>query len=447
MRVIVVGAGEVGSYVAEKLSREGHDVALIEEDPARAKEFAGQLDALVIQGSGTSPQTLAGAGAARADLVVAVTSDDETNVVSAMLAKHAGTDRSIVRIQDRGLRDAVAGDLADRTGADMVIDPDEETSAEIQELVEYPGAIEVDVMAGGEIVVLGFRLSADAPAVGHTLKELGDAYASHWQFLFGAITRGDQTVIPRGDQRLAADDHVRVVCTPPGRNELAELVGRQRSAPQRVLLLGGGRTAELLAPRLARQIAHVTVVERDPDRAVELAERLEEATVLNGDITDADFLQEIEIGTNDIVVALTGDDDANILACLYAKSAGVAETIAVAHRLSLLPLLTEIGIDGALSPRTATANAVLRFARGDVTAVATFLRGDVEVLEVEIRPDSPAAGRAVADLHLPKEALVGAVLSKRGAQIGRGNTRLHPTDRVVLLAKPSALRAAKATFG
>ncbi|HYZ99450.1 MAG TPA: NAD-binding protein [Acidimicrobiales bacterium] len=189
------------------------------------------------------------------------------------------------------------------------------------------------------------------------------------------------------------------------------------------------------------------MVERDADRAVELAGRLEEATVLNGDITDADFLQEIEIGTNDLVVALTGDDDANILACLYAKSAGVAETIAVAHRLSLLPLLTEIGIDGALSPRTATANAVLRFARGDVTAVATFLRGDVEVLEVEIRPDSPAAGRAVADLHLPKEALVGAVLSKQGAQIGRGSTRLHPTDRVVLLAKPSAIRAAKATFG
>ncbi|HYZ99449.1 MAG TPA: NAD-binding protein [Acidimicrobiales bacterium] len=252
MRIIVVGAGEVGSYVAEKLSREGHDVALIDQDPARAKEFAGRLDAHVIHGSGTSPQTLAEAGAARADLVVAVTSDDETNVVSAMLAKHAGTGRSIVRIQDRALRDAVSGDLADRTGADMVIDPDEETSAEIQELVEYPGAIEVDVMARGEILVLGFRLSADAPAVGHTLKALGDAYAPDWQFLFGAITRGDQTVIPRGDQRLAADDHVRVVCTPQGRNQLAELVGRQRSAPQRVLLLGGGRTAELLAPRLAR---------------------------------------------------------------------------------------------------------------------------------------------------------------------------------------------------
>lgn len=447
MRIIVVGAGEVGSYVAEKLSRESHDVALIEQDAARAAELAGQLDALVVLGSGTDPQTLADVGASRADLVVAVTSDDETNVVSAMLAKHAGATRSIVRVQSRALRDAIAGALAQRTGADMVIDPDEETSAEVLELVQYPGAIEVEVMAGGAILVLGFRLGADAPIVGHTLQEMAVAYAPNWQFLFGAITREGETVIPRGDQRLEAGDHVRVVCTPEGRHQVAGLIGLQGSAPQRVLLLGGGRTAELLAPRLARQISHVALVERNADRATQLAERLEGVTVLGGDITNADLLTEIEVGTYDLVVALTGDDDANILACLYAKSAGVTETVAVVHRLSLLPLLTDVGIDGALSPRTATANAVLRFARGGVTAVATFLHGDVEVLELEIQPGSPAAGKTLAELHLPKEALVGAVLTKSGAQIGRGSTRLEPTDRIVLFAKPSALSAAKATFG
>jgi trk system potassium uptake protein TrkA len=447
MRIIVVGAGEVGSYVTDRLSREDHDVALIEQDPARVAKLEAQLDALVIRGSGTDPQCLLNAGADRADLVVAVTSDDETNIVSAMLAKHTGAKRSIVRIENQRLRETMARELSEPAGIDHVIDPDEETSAEVIELVQNPGVIEVEAMAGGEILVLGVRLTADTPVVGYTLQELADTYASNRRFLFGAITRGDETVIPRGNYRLAEGDLVRVISTRDARAELAELLGLSGTTPKRVFLLGGGRTAELLAGRLAKHVNHVVVAERDPARAAELAALLRDVEVVNGDITDADFLDQIEIGTSDIVVALTGKDDANILACLYAKSAGVTETISVAHHLSLLPLLAEIGIDGALSPRTATANAVLRFARGDVTAVATFLRGDVEVFELEIHPDSRAVGKTIAQLHLPKDALIGAVLSQTGAQIGRGFTVLHRLDRVVLLAKPSALAAAERVFG
>jgi trk system potassium uptake protein TrkA len=447
MRTIVIGAGEVGSYVAERLSREGHDVALIERDPGRMREMDERLDALVIRGSGTDPAILATAGAGRAELVVAVTSTDEVNVVTAMLAKNAGTKRSIVRIEERRLRDAVAGDLGGVVGADLVIDPDEETSTELLELVENPGVVEVEAMAGGEILVLGVRLNPDAPAVGHTLEDLAIAYEPNWRFLFGAITRGDETIIPRGNQRLEAGDLVRVVCTPGTKPELAGLLGLKRPTPKRVVLLGGGRTAELVSERLVEKVGHVVIVENDAERAGHLAEHLRKAEVLHGDITDADLLNEMDIGADDVVAALTGDDDANILACLYAKSAGVGETIAVAHRLSLLPLLAEIGVDVALSPRTATANAVLRFARGRVTAVATFLRGDVEVLELEIDENSPAVGKTIAELKLPKEVLVGAVLSHPHAHIGRGDTRLGPGDVAVIFAKPRSLDAAKRVFG
>lgn len=447
MRIIVIGAGEVGSYVAERLSQEGHDVALVERDPGRQRAMEERLDALVIHGSGTDPDTLATAGASRADLIVAVTSTDEVNLVAAMLAKHAGTKRSIVRIEERRLREAVARDLGDRVGADLVIDPDEETSTEILELVENPGAVEVEAMAGGEILVLGIRLGADAPVVGRTLRELAASNEPNWRFLFGAITRGDDTIIPRGDHRLEAGDLVRVVCTPSVRRELAELLGLKRQPPKRVLLLGGGRTAELVAERLLKRVGRVVVVEQDAERAAQLAIGLRGVEVLQGDITDADFLSEIDIAGHDFVAALTGDDDANILACLYAKSAGVSETLAVAHRLSLLPLLAEMGVDVALSPRTATANAVLRFARGRVTAVATFLRGDVEVLELEIEEGSPAAGMTLAELRLPKDVLVGAVLSKGSARIGRGSTRLEPGDLAVILTKPRSLDAARRAFG
>jgi trk system potassium uptake protein len=411
MRIIVIGAGEVGSYVTERLSREEHDVALIEQDPARVGELEPLLDALVIRGSGTDPETLLSAGAAGADLVVAVTSDDETNIVSAMVAKHLGANRTIARIERRGLRETIARDLGASCGTDMVIDPDEETSAEIIELVQNPGAVEVEVMAGGEIVVLGVRLMPDAPVVGQTLQQLGAAYTPNWRFLFGAITRGADTIIPRGDYRFHAGDLVCVICTRDARQELAALLGLERATPARVVLLGGGRTAELLAMRLVDQVRQVVVVEWVRERADELAALLRGVQVVHGDITDADMLNEINVGPDDLVVALTGDDDANILACLYAKSAGVTETISLVHRLSLLPLLAEIGVDGALSPRTATANAVLRVARVGVTAVATFQRGDVEVLEIEIPPYSAAVGKTMAELHLPEEALVGAGLS------------------------------------
>ena len=447
MRIIVIGAGEVGSYVAERLSGEHHDITLVERDRRRTAQLDGSFDALVLTGDGNDPDTLTTAGAASADLVVAVTSNDDTNIVAAMLAKHLGTTRSVVRIENARLRDVITGGMSSTVGADIVIDPDEETSAEIIELIDNPGTVEVESMAGGEIVVLGVRLAGHAPVVGHTLEELAEAYSPNWQFLFGAITRGDETVIPRGNHRLEAGDLVRVVCTRQARTQLSALVGLPQSRARRVVLLGGGRTAELIARQLVTRIPNVAVVERDHARAVELAERLDGVEVINGDITDAELLDQIQIGSSDLVVALTGDDDANILACLYAKSAGVTETITIAHRLSFLPLLAEIGIDGAPSPRTATANAVLRVARGRVAAVATFLRGDVEVLEIEIDHDSRAANKTIAQLHLPKEALIGAVLSEAGAEIGRGSTTLHPNDRVILLAKPAALPAARRILG
>jgi trk system potassium uptake protein TrkA len=202
-----------------------------------------------------------------------------------------------------------------------------------------------------------------------------------------------------------------------------------------------------LAHGLADRGVQVVIVERDPVRARELAEALDDVQVHQGEITDDKLLDDIEIGRFGMVAALTGEDDANILACLFAKSAGAGETIATVHRLELLKILPDAGVDVALSPRTATANGVLRFVRGGVAAVATFLHGDVEVLELEVQPGSPADGELVRDLGLPKDALIAASVRDGKPQIIRGRSRLRGRDHVVVVAMPAAVDAVRSALG
>ena len=437
--MIVVGAGEVGSYVAERLSREGHDVAVVELDASRLRQLSDDLDVLAVEGSGTHPATLRRAGAEQAELLVAVTSNDEVNLISSLVAKAIGVPRTVVRIEAAELRGIDAEDVRLASGADLVIDPDAEAAAEVLELLDFPGADEVAFMAGGEVIVIGARLPADAPLIGRSLKDIGEEFEPDWDFVVGSIGRGEETIIPRRDHTLEAGDHVRVAMKRRARKMVGELLGIDRGSLDRVMLLGGGRTAEILAEKLTSRGVQVVIVERNPARARVLAEKLDDTLVLEGDIADADLLEEADVGRYDMVVALTGEDDANILACLYAKSVGAGETVAVVHRLALLNLLGQAGIDVALSPRTATANGVLRFVRGDVAAVATFLQGDAEVIELEIAPDSPADGALVKDLGLPKDVLIGAFVRDGKPQIARGRSRLRGRDHLVAFAMPGAV--------
>lgn len=447
MHVIVFGAGEVGLHVADRLSREGHDVALIDRSPQRIAEAEERLDVQTLLGHGT-PAVLDQAGVNKAELFVAVTNDDEANLVASLMAKQAGVDVAIVRLQSDDLRGPDAIRLRKAMGVDLVIDPDVETAQEIFELLRFPGASEIVPMVGGEVMLIGARLPADAPMVGKTLAELAQAFEPHWEFLIGSITRRGETVITRQDLRLEADDHLRIVSSERGRRQLLELIGVGRRAPRRVMLLGGGHTARTLAQRLQNIGAFVTIVEHKHERARALAERLEHCVILEGEITDPDLLAQEEIGRQDVVIALTGDDDANILACLFAKASGATETIAVVHRLAILPLVHEAGIDVALSPRTATANAVLRFVRGgDITSVTTFLEGETEILELTVKEGSLADGAVVAELPVPRDALIGAVVRTGNAEIARGRTRLRDMDRVIVFAMPKAVDAVRRMFG
>ena len=445
MKIVIVGAGEVGSYLAERLTKENHHVVVIEQDPERAQHVEQHIDALVITGSGSHPDVMAAARIQNADLLVAVTTDDEANLVSCMLARQAGVGRTIARIEAAALRAPAAQELLRAAGADVVIDPDEETAVEILHLLDYPGASEINMLADDRVTVIGAVLGPDSELVGRPLSESFAPYGPKWDFLIGAVSRGDRTIIPRKDMVLQQGDVVRIVDLGISSSVLRRLLGLHHARPRKVMLLGGGRTGEMVAKRLVEMHSEVSLVERDPERARELAECLDDVLILEGDITDAELLETERVGDHDAVIAVTGNDEDNILACLYAKSMGVPETIALLHRLEFLPLLRTLGIDGALSPRTACANGVMRIIRGGVQ-VATYLDMDVEVLELTVAAGSSVHGQRIGDLHLPKEVLIAAVVRDGTSMIGRGHTVLQAQDHLVIFARPKAVAAARKRF-
>ena len=443
MRIVIVGAGEVGSYLASRLEREDHKVTVVEIDPKRAQQIENLLDVMVVAGSGSHPETMKRAKLHKSDLLVAVTSDDETNLVACKLAKRMGVPKTIVRIEARLLRDAE--ELLEAMEVDVAIDPDEETAEKIYNLLSYPGATELNVLADGEVIVVGTVLDKNSELINKTLSESDSKYGPDWSFLIGSISRNGETIIPRRDMTLREDDMIRIVSLREISPDLQRIIGLGKREILKVMLLGGGRTAEMLARRLAERRLEIALVERKPERARELAEALSNVLILQGDITDAELLKTEGIADVDAVVALTGNDEDNMLACLFAKSQGDSDAIALLHRLEFLPLLRRLRIDGALSPRTACANGVLREIRGGMQ-VTTFLDTDIEVLEITLKSGSKPEGRTIGELHLPKNVLIAAVVRSGGSEIGRARTRLQADDHLVLLSRPEAVSAVRKRF-
>ena len=312
--------------------------------------------------------------------------------MASLVAKQGGVPRTIVRIEAEELRSRASAELRQTFGADLVIDPDHQTGGADPGPSRLPGASEIAVMAQGEVIVKGARLEAGAPIVGRRLSELAAEYEPDWEFMVGSISRGENTYMPRADYMLLEDEPGPrgVQAAGPAAGGQAPGSGHRHGSP----CSAAGRWPHRGDPRGPPGVEGRGGggSRARPGPGPGAGRRSRRRQVFEGDITDADLLEEADIGRFDAVAALTGEDEANILACLYAKSVGASETIAVVHKLALLSLLDSAGVDVALSPRTATADGVMRFVRGDVAAVATFLQSDAEVLELEVAPDSPADG-------------------------------------------------------
>lgn len=447
VHVVIVGGGEVGWYLAERLRAESHDVVLVEMDDRIARAISESLDVQVVVGNACHPSVLVEAGVERASLVAGVTQSDEVNLIVSLLAKQYRVERTVVRVQTDELYSESGRRLLAAVGADVVMDPDFDTAQEILELVNLSGADEVYPMVGGQLVVIGATIRPGAMVAGQALRDVASSLTVEREFLFGAVTRHGETLIPHGDEVLEAGDHVRVLTTRSAGRSTLELLGATKQRARRMMVLGGGSVGSRVARALTAHGVEVVLVERELAIAERLAAEMPHARILHGDVTDVDLLREASIATMDLVVATTGEDTANVLACAFAAAEGPAFTVAVIHRLALLPLVGQFGIGATLSPRTASANAVLRELRGRTGSVTTFLESDVEANELEVLAGSPADGSRISELGVPLRVLLGAVVrSNSDVEIAGGSTRLGAGDRVVVFSRAADLQRAQRLF-
>ena len=442
MRIVVIGAGAVGSHLADRLSHEGQDVIVIESDATRAEEVQAEIDCLVIHGNGASHETLLEAGVDRADLVIAVSSSDAVNVLAAHAAGRLGTARRIARVEDPQLRDEALA-----LGVDLLIDPAEATARELVLLLKQRGVSELIEFADGRLDLIGGFISADAPVAGLTLAELRER-VSGWSWIVVAIVRDGETMIARGSTRVQPGDHVLFMAETDKSAEAFTLLGLHEQPAKKVAILGATRLARLTAIGLCKEGVQTLVVDQEPAKIQVISERVPKVVAVVGDPTDPKLFRSEGIDTADAVLALTGWDEVNILGCLVAKAVGVPTTVARLHRHDLVRLLAGVGIDTGVSTRLAAAGAILRFVRrGNVHSVVTFQDSDAEAIEVEVGEASPSVGKTLRDLHLSHELIVGGVIRGEKVFVPRGDTSIEVGDHLIVIALPKAVHEVEQLSG
>lgn len=447
MRIIVIGAGEVGYHIAERLSHEHHEVVIIERNGEVCRRVQENLRLKTIEAYGSSPRALEEAGVRDAAMVIAVADVDEVNIVACAIAHQYGVATKIARVRDieLGAHPILQGGKV--LGIDLLINPNQVVADEILRVIETTGAAEVADFADGRVRLLGVKIPARAPVVNRRLRDLRPVQTSS-PFLVVGIARGEQLLVPTADTVIAADDHLYVVSRREYIADILVLLGRTAGATRRVFIIGGGRIGLQVAQALEAEGVTVTVMERNRARCEELVKHLAQARVIHGDGTDVRRLMEEGISETDALATITDDDAANLLAALLGKRYGAKKAVAIFKRPDLIPLVESLGIDAPISPRLLTAGAILKFVRrGRVVSVFELPESEAETLEVIVLPGTPAAGRSLEALALPHDALVGAIVRGEEVLVPERSTVLEVGDHVILLALPRALHDVERLFG
>ncbi|WP_419898850.1 Trk system potassium transporter TrkA [Roseomonas sp. USHLN139] len=450
MKVIICGAGQVGTTIARHLSMEGNDVTVIDASAEAARRADESYDVRGMVGFASHPDTLRAAGAAEADLLIAVTRSDEVNLVACLVGQALfQVRRRIARLRHHGYLQPnwQGAQAAERALVDVVISPEVEVARGIARRLRTPGAFDMAPLSDGRLQLLGIHCEEGAcPMAGQTLGALRrEATASGFSIV--ALLREGAALMPRDEERLAPGDDVYVVARPERADAVVAAFGHREQEARRVVIVGGGNVGLHLAQMLKRDaLVSLKVIEHDEARAGQVAEALGPGSVvLRGDALDRALLDEANIGAVDTVIAVTNDDETNIFVSVLAKRAGCGRAITLVNKSSYAPVVDELGIDAVVSPSSITIASILRHVRrGAVGQVYPLGDGMVEVLEVRALAESRLVSAPLGELALPRGVLVAAILRDGEPRLPEPDFRIQPGDEVIAVVAQAAREEAEA---
>jgi trk system potassium uptake protein TrkA len=451
MKVIVCGAGQVGFSIARYLALEDNDVIVIDQSPELIRRISDTVDVQGLVGHASHPDVLERAGAKDADMIIAVTYADEVNMVACQVAHSLfQVPKKIARVRHQSYLQPIWANLfsRDHMPIDVIISPEIEVARAVIRRLQVPGAFEMIPMADGRVKLIGVRCADDCPLVRTPLRQLTQLFPDLNIVVVGLV-RDSKAIIPNADDQMMPGDEVYFVVESEQSTRAMAAFGHEEPEARRLLILGGGNIGLFLAEEIERGLGWINtkVIENNPKRAELVAGRLSRTIVLQGDVLDAEILEEANVAATDTVVAVTNDDETNILASLLAKRYGSSRAITLINKATYEPLITTLGIDVVVSPRNITVSTILQHVRrGRIHAVHTLREEFGELIEAEAMETSPLVGLPLNAAKLPSSVLVGALVRDGQVIIPRGNTVIQAKDRVVLFAAKDAIRSVEKMF-
>lgn len=441
MRIIIIGAGEVGFNIASRLASENKEVTVIDHDESAVRKLSDTLDIQTIAASGSDPDVLKDAGICRADLLLAVTDSDEINLVACLMAGLIAPDiKKMAR-----LRNAAFDPFHDRfktgvPGIDAVINPETEVVKSIRRLMSVPGVVDVGQFIDGQVKYAGIRIDPESPLTGIKLMDFPSRFKED-RPLIAAIIRNGQVIVPGGADEILPGDHVYFVCETDKLEKTLAVFGITTNPVKNVAIIGGGRVGERLARTLETEGVSTKIIESGIERCHHLSATLEKTIVLHGDGSDQALFKEENIKASDAVIAVTNEDETNILVSLLARNIGVKNTIARIEKSGYLQLLPAIGIEKVVSPRLSAISSILREVRkGKVLSDISIFFEKGEFIEAVAIESSQITSKPLKKLAFPKGSLLVCIVKENRVVIPTGDSQVEPGERMIIFAVKSAIR-------
>ena len=451
MKIVIAGAGEVGSHLAKMLSNESNEITVIDADSERLEYLSANADIITVLGNPSSIHVLNEAGVGSADLFIAVNPSDsqDVNIVSAMLAKRLGSKKATARINNEEYLSFENKYLFTEMGIDLMFYPEKIAAGEIMDLLKRTASSDSLEFARGKLHMAVFKLEEDSPLIGMNMVEFSQlAEQEGFQFRVVAISRKNETIIPKFDTKFKYHDLVFIISKREGMDMLLKYVGKHNIEVDSVMILGGSPTGEILAKQLSKHISSIKLIEKNKEKCLELSEKLpDNVTVVNGDGRNSDMLLEESIREYDAFVAVTNSTETNILACVAAKGFGVQRTIAEVENLEYIKLAESMGVDAVINKKLITASRIFKFTLSSKVRFIKYMSGtNAEVLEYIVTPESAITKCPLKDMKFPQNAIIGGLIRGNDAMIAVGDTQIQAYDRVAVFALPEAVKAVDKFF-